>query len=468
MQAGSLVALEQKVEQQKIAALQALLEDAARRVCPTHAAVWRLPKERVRAALRRASGPDLQCHAPATLWRKLAAAAGPSSAVRVNTTSEYGLEREVEYASASELATAIVDALAPTASDLLAADVRVREADGCLLISTDVHLRRQRAAGLLHCATCGLFFSGDRGLRDHQQIVHGVQYDLAKRAVDESRSALVPFAGRADEVLLAEVWAERAAENERAKHALSAGLRAARDGDLDALKSLVQVEAWDATRDADRHGSSALMWAAGGGHLDVCRYLVDTLGVPPQQVQHKDGRSALHWAARNGHVDVCRWLVGCGVPPDARTNDGTSPLHWAVWQRRLDVCRFLVDEAGADLHAQNSYGCNAVQWAAQTASDDLRMAKWLLHKGLDLTLLNHNGHSAVHKAAVKGHRRVCEWLLSDDVGLGAAHLAADGDGNTPARMAAFEGYGELGRYLQEEADRRMPPAELDGSTLVRR
>lgn len=32
-------------------------------------------------------------------------------------------------------------------------------------------------------------------------------------------------------------------------------------------------------------------------------------------------------------------------------------------------------------------------------------------------------------------RDVCEWLLSAEVGLGAAQLQADGDGNTPARMA---------------------------------
>jgi ankyrin repeat protein len=176
--------------------------------------------------------------------------------------------------------------------------------------------------------------------------------------------------------------------------------------------------------------------------------------VPPGQVQQKDGRTALHWAARNGHLQVCRWLVRCGISPDVRTHDGTAPLHWAVWQRRLDVCRWLVNEAGADLHAQNSFGCNAIQWAAQTASDDLKMSKWLLVAGLDLTLLNRNGHSAVHKAAVKGHRRICEWLLSDEVGLGAAHLQADQDGNTPARMAAFEGFDELARYLQEESERK--------------
>jgi hypothetical protein len=50
-------------------------------------------------------------------------------------------------------------------------------------------------------------------------------------------------------------------------------------------------------------------------------------------------------------------------------------------------------EAGADFRSLNSYGCNAAQWAAQT--DDLAMCAWLQSVGLDLTLLNHNGHSAL-------------------------------------------------------------------------
>ena len=33
----------------------------------------------------------------------------------------------------------------------------------------------------------------------------------------------------------------------------------------------------------------------------------------------------------------------------------------------------------------------------------------LSSRGLDLGILNSNGHSALHKAAVKGNHQVCEW-----------------------------------------------------------
>ena len=101
-----------------------------------------------------------------------------------------------------------------------------------------------------------------------------------------------------------------------------------------------------------------------------------------------------------------------------------------------------------------------MQWAAQPAdgrADALPMCRWLRDRGLDLAVLNHNGHSAVHKAAVKGRRDVCEWLLAEDGGgLGARHLAADGDGNTPALMARLEGYDALSEWLDGAAARFAP------------
>ena len=191
-----------------------------------------------------------------------------------------------------------------------------------------------------------------------------------------------------------------------------------------------------------------MMWAAGGGHLAACRLLAE-MGASPLARQRKDGRTAMHWAARNGRLDICRWLVDQGCEADAPTHDGTTPLHWAVWQGQLAVCQYLVGGGLADVHACNSYGCNAVQWAAQSdLSEGCDMCRWLQSVGLDLALLNHNGHSAVHKAALKGNHRVCEWLLSPDVGLGGVHLQADGDGNAPSRLAHAEGFATLGAWLE--------------------
>ena len=126
------------------------------------------------------------------------------------------------------------------------------------------------------------------------------------------------------------------------------------------------------------------------------------------------------------------------------TGDGTTPFHYAVWQGHLAVCKWLVYSGAADLASSNEFGCNAIQWAAQT--DDLRMCRWLAALGLDLAIVNNNGHSALHKAANKGQARVCAWLLNEEC-LGIPHLQPDQDGNSPAVMARLEGHHALADAL---------------------
>ena len=48
---------------------------------------------------------------------------------------------------------------------------------------------------------------------------------------------------------------------------------------------------------------------------------------------------------------------------------------------------------------------------------------------------------------MKGRRAVCEWLVEEGK-LGAAHMQADEDGNTPAHMARLEGFTQLATWLE--------------------
>jgi ankyrin repeat protein len=210
--------------------------------------------------------------------------------------------------------------------------------------------------------------------------------------------------------------------------------------------------------------------------LAICKFLVDELGENPRRAQKRDGRTAMHWAARNGRVETLRWLVKkCGVSVDEATNDGTTPFMWCVWggggaeevsetktkeenettDEDSDVVdfagalSFLTSDAKCDVHATNAFGCNASQWAAQRSKGSVAMCLYLQDVGVDLKVTNRNGHSAVHKAAVKGNRAACEWLLGFG-GLGLPHLNADGDGNTPGEMARLEGHEDLAAWLFEK------------------
>ena len=159
---------------------------------------------------------------------------------------------------------------------------------------------------------------------------------------------------------------------------------------------------------------------------------------------------------------ACRWLVEKCCDVNAATQDGTVALHYAVWQGHMHVCKWLVYEAGCTLAHCNSFGCNAMQWAAQT--DNLGMCRWLAACGLDIAIINNNGHSALHKAASKGQSRVCEWLLNEEC-LVVQHLQADRDGNTPAVMARLEGYSGLADALNT-AQELLSRAEMEGLDVI--
>lgn len=432
----------------------------------------------------------------------------PDGAIDVVVVSALGVARHRTYADATQIADAVIEAMDPRALSELVADVRVELAPppdpprggssgsgrpdhpaarldehhsaraakrktrsegtgrdggvGTIALLTKRRLLENAANGALLCRRCGRMFAGDKGLATHQQVKHGRSYESAKAAVAESRVALVatqsarrtfspdPSSANPSTSANPRRGGRRRAGEERGSP-LPPGLAAARDGDLDALRELSARRVFDPTRCVDRHGSNALHWAAGSGHLGACKHLVDACGVDAGSTQARDGRNAMHWAARNGKTDVCEWLWReKGVSVDARTRDGTTPFHWAVWRGHSATCDWLVNVASCDWRALNAFGCNAAQWAAQ--SGDVRMCQWLARLGLDMTLLNNNGHSAVHKAAVKGRRETCEWLLEKG-GLGADHVAPDyHDKMTPAEMARLEGHDDLAAWLRERED----------------
>lgn len=71
-----------------------------------------------------------------------------------------------------------------------------------------------------------------------------------------------------------------AAAKGRAAAALPPGFAAARAGDLEALRRLVEGDGgeWDPKTAVDKNGSSVLDWVAGEGRIEVCRWVEWRLG----------------------------------------------------------------------------------------------------------------------------------------------------------------------------------------------
>ncbi|CAK4286852.1 unnamed protein product [Aphanomyces euteiches] len=385
--------------------------------------------------------------------------------LRLTTISSYGLERERVYTSSYAIGQALAARLLE--DDLLrplVADVRCNQR-GLLVFTSHRHLEWHALHGRLPCSLCGLFFNGPRGIRWHQMKQHDANFGTAQEEALMTEWQLIVYTPSAS---FASCQAPAPSSSPAAMLPTLAkiqdkGIRAAAQGDLKALQELQATSEWHPANE-DHNGCNALVWAAGGGHLNVCNYLVLECNMDPAALQGKRGtvkltttftvsspgmrRNALHWAARNGHLEICQWLVlELGIPVDMPTADGTTAFHYAVWNDQLSMCEWLVSVARCNVHHLNSYGCNATQWSCMTGS--VSMMEFLCAQGVNFTLLNHNGHSALHKAAIKGHQAACEWLLAHG-GLGHQHMQEDDDGFTPVRFAVENGHAALGKWLQEQ------------------
>lgn len=121
-------------------------------------------------------------------------------------------------------------------------------------------------------------------------------------------------------------------------------MRAARKGNADAVKCLIDLGANEALPDVG--GSLALHHAAESGNVDCVNILVGNSA----HVSHTmdDGCTPLHIASRRGHVECMQVLLQNGAPVDAVAGPHhDTALMMAAENGLVDACKVLV-ASGAD------------------------------------------------------------------------------------------------------------------------
>ncbi len=233
------------------------------------------------------------------------------------------------------------------------------------------------------------------------------------------------------------------------KDSLPSFIKAASDGNLDALQQIVKVACAKSKAGAaggsisrlldtkDRNSSMAEDWAAGNGHLDCLKYLMK-LRKNTSTEHHKaiitsnctkkrrkrEGKTSLHYACRNGHLHVVQYLLELQVMAvDIASGDGTTPLHLACYGGHFEVIRYLIEDRKADIFKTNDWGCGIGHWVAMSIQSDHEKLIAILNyikesrkvgpaKSFDIFgRTQKQGHSSVHKAAQKQNRKIIEWLM---------------------------------------------------------
>uniref|UniRef100_A0A8C6RBI3 Espin n=1 Tax=Nannospalax galili TaxID=1026970 RepID=A0A8C6RBI3_NANGA len=217
---------------------------------------------------------------------------------------------------------------------------------------------------------------------------------------------------------------------------------AARAGNLHCMRFLVEKVALPAGARA-RNGATPAHDAAATGHLSCLQWLL-TQGGCRAQDRDNSGATVLHLAARFGHPEVVNWLV-ChgGGDPTMATDSGALPIHYAAAKGDLPSMKLLVGHHPEGVNARTHNGATPLYLACQEGH--LEMTKYLVQEcGADPHLRAQDGMTALHAAAQMGHCPVLVWLVSStDLSLSEP----DHDGATAMHFAASRGHAKVLSWL---------------------
>ena len=88
------------------------------------------------------------------------------------------------------------------------------------------------------------------------------------------------------------------------------------------------------------------------------------------------GDTALHHATRNGDFEIVKQLVNAGADVNAIADQGHFPLYCAAGHGHVETTQYLV-ENGADLQTRLSDGKTVIEWLKQYADHDRRLKSTL-------------------------------------------------------------------------------------------
>jgi uncharacterized protein len=272
---------------------------------------------------------------------------------------------------------------------------------------------------------------------------------------------------------------------------LTALVFAARQGSIEAAKSLIEAGADVNQGDAD--GNTPLLIAILNNHDDLAQVLIDKGA--DVNLANKDGRAPL-FAAVDAHdvdwsdrplvkeadkltsLDIIKSLVGHKANVNAQltavsiikkaaqdTADrtlgvGATPFMRAARSGDVEVMHYLLDH-GADPKLANKDGTNALMVAAGVGYTDanrstepqaLEAVKLCISVGLDVNAATDKGETALHGAARRGANTIIQYLADNHGNVSAANK----QGLTPYDLAMGKG---------AAAAARMPPKEITAALI---
>jgi ankyrin repeat protein len=237
-----------------------------------------------------------------------------------------------------------------------------------------------------------------------------------------------------------------------ARGGLTALLFAARQGEIDCVKALLDAKADINAVDSD--GNNALTLAILNTHYDLTQLLIDR-GADPN-IAAKNGRTALYSAVEMHDVD---WSPR---PAHKEVDQKTSmDIIHALLDHKANVNAQLTAPAPIEKHAQDmgdkTMGAGTTPFTRAARSADVELMHLLLDKGADPKLVGKDNQTALMVASgvawtdhIKGTEAEALEAVKLCVSLGLDVNAATDKGETALHGAAHRGADSIAKYLVEK------------------
>lgn len=214
--------------------------------------------------------------------------------------------------------------------------------------------------------------------------------------------------------------------------------RAASQGDLEAVTTLLRSNPELVNRKDDSRGWTPIVLAAFNTHKAIVEFLIEH----GADVNVKDTVlwTPLHAAVRGGDTEIIELLIKNGANVNARTFRDESPLTFAAGMQNNDVVSLLIHH-GADVSHTHTDGETYLHFVSELGFEDI--AATLMKAGCDVNTRKRYGLTPLHMAAAYGHAGATKTLLKN----GADPNAMSDEYGTPLDLAKAGSHSEIEKIL---------------------
>ncbi|XP_034703760.1 serine/threonine-protein phosphatase 6 regulatory ankyrin repeat subunit A-like [Vitis riparia] len=278
--------------------------------------------------------------------------------------------------------------------------------------------------------------------------------DAARNLIKRQKSVVAEMLPREAESLLGVA----SKSNEMVELLVEAGLKSEARAKIDKM-SLEEETRWASK------GWTGIHVAAAFDRTEELASLVKLVGSGPLDFRDNEGRTALHLAVSKGNIQCARTLVEAGADKDAKSKDGRTALYRAASNGDRPMAEMLI-QMGADptitaghrdrspLDIARDKGHKEIveileqgETVLTTARrGELKSLELLLQRGASINYRDQYGLTALHVAAIKGHKDVALLLIGSGLGL----ECQDSEGHAPLHLAVEGGSMETVEVLVDE------------------